>query len=69
MRMCRDHGADEVINYRVEDFRERVLALTGDQGVNALQFRFIGAVDLTAVTTAYSDEFYNRVGISAIFLD
>jgi hypothetical protein len=42
---------------------------TGDQGVNALQFRFIGAVDLTAVTTAYSDEFYNRVGISAIFLD
>ena len=42
---------------------------TGDQGVNALQFRFIGAVDLTAVTTAYSDEIYNRVGISAIFLD
>ena len=42
---------------------------TGDQGVNALQFRFIGAVDLTAVTTAYSDEWYNRVGISAIFLD
>lgn len=42
---------------------------TGDQGVNALQFRFIGVVDLTAVTTAYSDEFYNRVGISAIFLD
>jgi hypothetical protein len=42
---------------------------TGDQGVNALQFRFIGAVDLTAVTTAYSDEVYNRVGISALFLD
>ena len=42
---------------------------TGDQGVNALQFRFIHAVDLTAVTTASSDEFYNRVGISAIFLD
>lgn len=41
----------------------------GDQGVNALQFRFIGAVDLTAVTTAYSDEWYNRVGISALFLD
>jgi hypothetical protein len=41
----------------------------GDQGVNALQFRFIGAIDLTAVTTAYSDEWYNRVGISALFLD
>ena len=29
----------------------------------------LNAVDLTAVTTASSDEFYNRVGISAIFLD
>ena len=29
----------------------------------------LNAVDLTAVTTASSGEVYNRVGISAIFLD
>jgi NADPH2:quinone reductase len=35
-RVCRDHGADEVINYRVENFRDRVMALTGGEGVNVV---------------------------------
>ena len=30
------HGADELINYRTEDFRERVLDLTDGLGVNAV---------------------------------
>ena len=34
--MCRAHGADEIINHRNEDFRERVLALTGNEGVNVV---------------------------------
>ena len=33
---ARDHGADEVINHREEDFRERVLELTDGLGVNAV---------------------------------
>ncbi len=34
--VCREHGADEVINYREESLRERVKALTGGQGVDVI---------------------------------
>ena len=36
MRVCERHGADHVINYRSEDFRERVLAITDQHGVNTV---------------------------------
>ncbi|MBT4094302.1 MAG: NADPH:quinone reductase [Nitrospinaceae bacterium] len=33
---CLSYGADETINYREEDFPSRVMALTGDVGVNVI---------------------------------
>lgn len=33
---CRNHGADEIINYRNENFRDRVLELTDNEGVNVV---------------------------------
>ena len=36
LAVARTHGADHLINYRSEDFRERVLALTNDRGVDAV---------------------------------
>jgi NADPH2:quinone reductase len=33
---CRQHGADEVINYEREDLRERIKALTGGRGVDVI---------------------------------
>ncbi len=33
---CREAGADEVIDYSVEDLRERLKALTGSSGVNVV---------------------------------
>ncbi len=32
LAVCREHGADELINYTSEDLRERLKALTGDKG-------------------------------------
>jgi NADPH2:quinone reductase len=32
LAVCRDHGADEAINYTTEDLRERIKALTGGTG-------------------------------------
>lgn len=36
VRVCRDHGADLVINYTSEDFRARVMEFTDHEGVNAV---------------------------------
>jgi len=33
---CRDHGADETIDYQREDLRERLKALTGGKGVDVV---------------------------------
>jgi NADPH2:quinone reductase len=33
---CREHGADETINYASEDLRERIKALTGGRGVDVV---------------------------------
>jgi NADPH2:quinone reductase len=35
-QVCRDHGADFVINYRTENFPTRVMEITGNAGVNAV---------------------------------
>jgi NADPH2:quinone reductase len=34
LEVCKQHGADEVINYSTEDLRERVKQLTGGRGVD-----------------------------------
>jgi NADPH:quinone reductase len=36
LAVCREHGADEVINYSAEDLRERIKALTGTHGVDVI---------------------------------
>jgi len=36
LAVCRQHGADECINYATEDLRERIKALTGGKGVDVI---------------------------------
>tara|TARA_R110000796_G_scaffold252645_2_gene390225 strand:- start:86331 stop:87311 length:981 start_codon:yes stop_codon:yes gene_type:complete len=36
LELCKTKGADEVINYRTEDLRERIKALTDNQGVDVI---------------------------------
>jgi len=36
LRVCREHGADEVINYATEDLRERIKTLTAGRGVDVI---------------------------------
>jgi NADPH2:quinone reductase len=36
LAVCRQHGADETINYATEDLRERIKALTGGKGVDVV---------------------------------
>lgn len=36
LALCRDYGADEVINYATEDLKDRVKALTGGKGVDVV---------------------------------
>ncbi len=36
LAICREHGAGDVINYRTEDLKERVKALTSGQGVDVV---------------------------------
>jgi NADPH2:quinone reductase len=36
LQVCREHGADDLINYTREDLRERLRSLTGGQGVDVV---------------------------------
>ena len=36
LAVCREHGADEGINYATQDLRERIKALTGGRGVDVV---------------------------------
>jgi NADPH2:quinone reductase len=36
LAVCREYGADDTINYRTEDLKERVKVLTGGQGVDVV---------------------------------
>jgi NADPH2:quinone reductase len=36
LEVCKQHGADEVINYATEDMRERIKAITGGKGVDVV---------------------------------
>lgn len=41
IKLCKDLGADEIINYKVTDFAKRVNEITGGKGCNAI-FDFVG---------------------------
>ncbi len=36
VEVCKQHGADELINYATEDMRERIKAITGGRGVDVV---------------------------------
>ena len=36
LAVCREHGADDTINYATEDLRERIKAITGGQGADVV---------------------------------
>ena len=36
LEVCKQHGADELINYATEDLRERIKAITADKGVDVV---------------------------------
>ena len=36
LAVCREHGADDTINYATEDLRERIKALTGGKGADVV---------------------------------
>jgi len=36
LAVCKQHGADEAINYSTEDMRERIQAITGKRGVDVI---------------------------------
>jgi NADPH2:quinone reductase len=36
LAVCREHGADELVNYQREDLKERLKALSGGQGVDVI---------------------------------
>ncbi len=52
LAVCRQHGADEVINYATEDLRERIKALTGGKGVDVIY---------DAVGGAYSEPAFRSI--------
>jgi NADPH2:quinone reductase len=36
LAVCREHGADDVVNYATDDLRERIKAFTGGKGVDVI---------------------------------
>lgn len=49
LAVCREHGADAVINYRNEDLKERINQLTGRRGVDVVVDPVGGALSETAL--------------------
>lgn len=52
LAVCREHGADETIDYAAEDLRERIKALTGGKGVDVVY---------DAVGGAYSEPAFRSI--------
>jgi NADPH2:quinone reductase len=52
LAVCREHGADETINYAAEDMRERIKALTGGKGADVVY---------DAVGGAYSEPAFRSI--------
>src|SRR6185295_1422947 len=54
LAVCREHGAEETINYATEDLRERIKAITGGAGVDVVYDPVGGPyTELTLRSTAW----------------
>jgi NADPH2:quinone reductase len=49
LAVCREHGADETINYSTEDLRGRLKAITGERGVDVVYDPVGGALSEAAL--------------------
>ena len=52
LAVCREHGADETINYAAEDLRERIKALSGGKGVDVIYDAVGGAYTEAALRSS-----------------
>jgi NADPH2:quinone reductase len=52
LAVCREHGADETINYATQDMRERIKALTGGKGVDVIYDAVGGAYTEAALRSS-----------------
>jgi len=65
LAVCREHGADELINYDTEDMRERIKAITGGKGVDVVYDAVGGAYAEPALRSCAWRGRYLVVGFAA----
>lgn len=65
LQLCKEHGADEVINYSKEDLRERIKVLTGGRGVNVVYDPVGGAFSEQAVRSMAWNGRFLVIGFTA----
>lgn len=65
LAVCREHGADETINYSTEDLRERISSLTGGKGVDVVYDPVGGALTEPALRSTGWRGRYLVIGFAA----
>ncbi|MEO8452124.1 MAG: NADPH:quinone oxidoreductase family protein [Gemmatimonadota bacterium] len=65
LQVCREHGADETIDYKAEDLRERIKALTSGKGVDVAYDPVGGALAEPAVRSLAWGGRYLVVGFAS----
>jgi NADPH2:quinone reductase len=65
LQTCREHGADDVINYSHEDLKDRVKELTGGKGVDVIYDPVGGEYAEPALRTMAWDGRYLVIGFAA----
>lgn len=65
LALCRDHGADEVINYATEDLRARLKELTGGAGVDVAYDPVGGALTEAALRSMATNGRYLVIGFAS----
>ncbi|MCA1833233.1 MAG: NADPH:quinone oxidoreductase family protein [Actinomycetota bacterium] len=65
LQVCREHGADDLIDYKAEDLKERVKALTGGNGVDVIYDPVGGEYSEPALRTMAWDGRFLVIGFAA----
>lgn len=65
LAVCREHGADECINYTTEDLKERVKSLTGGKGVDVIYDPVGGSYSETALRSIAWEGRHLVIGFAA----